>query len=235
MNKPCIVAMGGGGFLSTPDNPLLEDYLLAFADGGQPRVCFVPTASGDSDSYIVKFYGTFGNGRAIPTHLSLFRRTVADLRTFILGQQLVYVGGGNTANMLAAWRLHGLDAVLREPGRGALSFAARAGAVCWFESGVTDSFGQPLQPLIGCLGFLPGSHCPHYDCEPGRRPTYRRLVADGTLAAGIAADDCVALRYEGTELAEVVASTPTAQAWRVSAVDGEVREEEMVPGYLGGD
>ena len=108
MGKPCIVAMGGGGFSMEPENPLLDDYLISLAEAAEPRVCFLPTASGDADGHDVKFYDSFGNGRCVPTHLSLFRRTIDDLRSFLLDQDIIYVGGGNTAIMLAAWRVHGL-------------------------------------------------------------------------------------------------------------------------------
>lgn len=236
MSEPIIVAMGGGGFSMESDNPLLDDYLLSLADSAKPRVCFVPTASGDADSYIVKFYDAFGKGRSEPTHLSLFRRRVDDLRTFILDQEIIYVGGGNTANLLAVWRVHGLDEVLREAwSRGVILCGLSAGSVCWFEAGVTDSFGNQLRALPECLGFLPGSHCPHYDGEIERRPAYQRLVAQGGLPAGIAADDGVALKYNGTDLTEVVSSRPAARAWRVGLTDGQVYEEELLPRYLGDD
>jgi len=225
MAEPCIVAMGGGGFSMEPDNPLLDDYLLSLAQSSSPRVCFLPTASGDADHYIVKFYQAFGGGRCVPSHLALFRRTIADLRTFLLDQDIIYVGGGNTANMLAAWRVHGLDEILREAwSRGVILCGLSAGAVCWFESGVTDSFGQPLRALPNGLGFLPGSHCPHYDGESERRPTYHRLIANGTLPDGIAADDGVALRYSAAELTEVVSSRPDARACRVEMTGGEISD-----------
>jgi peptidase E len=236
MREPTIVAMGGGGFSMEPDNPLLDDYVLSLAAGPQPRVCFIPTASGDADSCIVKFYDAFGNGRSVPTHLSLFRRTVDDLRSFILGHDILYVGGGNTANMLAVWRVHGLDEVLREAwSRGVILCGLSAGSVCWFEGGVTDSFGTPLRALPNCLGFLPGSHCPHYDGETERRPTYQRLIAQGALPAGIAADDGVALQYKGTELIEIASSRPGARAWHVTMTHGQIYEEELLPRYLGSE
>lgn len=234
MSEPFIVAMGGGGFSMEPENPLLEDYILSLVASAKPKVCFVPTASGDSDSYIVKFYDAFA-GRAVPSHLSLFRRSVDDLRTFILDQEIIYVGGGNTANMLAVWRVHGLDDILREAwSRGIILCGLSAGSVCWFEGGVTDSFGkQQLRALPGCLGLLRGSHCPHYDGEIKRRPAYQRLIAQGELGAGIAADDGVALKYSGTHLSEVVSSRSNARAWRVAITNGQVREEELIPRFLG--
>lgn len=211
-------------------SPLLDDWLLSLTGKAAPRVCFVPTASGDSDTYIAKFYEAFTDGRCAPTHLSLFRRRPADLRAFVLAQDLLYVGGGNTLNMLAVWRAQGLDVVLREAWeRGVVLCGLSAGSLCWYEAGVTDSFG-PLAPLGDGLGFLPGSHCPHYDGEAERRPAYQRLVRSGELAPGIAADDGVALRYSGTALAEVVSSRPEARAWRL---DAEGNEEEVAPRYLG--
>lgn len=233
-SKQCIVAMGGGGFSMEPENPLMDDYLLSLVDSDRPRVCFVPTASGDSDNYIVKFYNAFGDGRSEPTHLSLFRRTIDDFQIFLANQDIIYVGGGNTANMLAAWRLHGLDEALREAwSRGVILCGLSAGSVCWYEAGVTDSFGKQLRALPECLGFLPGSHCPHYDGEIQRRPVFHQLILDGELSAGIAADDGVALRYNGSELTEIVSSRPHARAWRVQMTNGEIREEELLPIYLG--
>ena len=128
------------------DNPLLDDYVLSLVGSDKPRICFLPTASGDSDSYIVSFYNAFGGSRAAPTHLSLFRRTIDDLRAFILDQDIVYVGGGNTANLLAIWRVHELDEVLREAWlNGVILCGLSAGSVCWFESGVTDSYGKTCE------------------------------------------------------------------------------------------
>jgi peptidase E len=233
MSQPTIIALGGGGFSSEPDNPLLDDYILAAAESPQPRVCFLPTASGDADPYIVKFYNAF-NGtsfpsrRAIPTHLSLFRRTVEDLRSFLLQQDVIYVGGGNTANMLAVWRTHNLDAILCEAWtRGIVLCGPSAGAVCWFESGVTDSFGLPLRAITNGLAFLPGSFCPHYNSEPTRRPVYQQLLTDGILPSGYAADDSVALRFTGTELTEIVTAHPDARAWKLTFTDGHPQEHEL--------
>jgi dipeptidase E len=234
MGEPCIVAMGGGGFSMEPENPLLDDYVLSLAERSSPRVCFLPTASGDADGHVVKFYDSFGNGRCVPTHLSLFRRTIDDLRSFLLDQDIIYVGGGNTAIMLAAWRVHGLDEILREAwSRGIILSGLSAGSVCWFESGVTDSFGKQLRVLTDCLGFLPGSHCPHYDSEIQRRPTYQHLIEQRAIADGIAADDGVALRYKGLELTEIVSSRQDARAWRVGMTDSQVFEKELPPRYLG--
>jgi len=208
-----IVALGGGGFSDREDAPL-DDFVLGLAGTARPRVCFLPTASAESADYVVAFYEAFRE-RAEPTHLELFGRPRPDIRDFLLAHDVVYVGGGNTANMLAIWSVHGVDAILREAWeRGIVLAGSSAGSICWFEAGVTDSFGDELAPLR-CLGFLPGSNCPHYDSEPQRRPTYRRLVEAGELPPGLAAEDGVGLHFVGTELAEAVAARPNAGAFRV--------------------
>ena len=232
-----IIAMGGGGFSMDPDLPLLDTFLLerARARRGRtrPNVCFVPTASGDSIEYIANFYAAFAR-RAEASHLALFDRKVADVETFLLDQDAIYVGGGNTANMLAIWRVHGVDRALQLAWEAGVVLAGvSAGANCWFESSTTDSFG-PLAALRDGLGFLAGSHSPHYDGEPLRRPTFHRLIAAGELPNGLAADDGAASVFEGTELAEVVASSPQARAYRVvRGADGEAIETELPTRYLG--
>lgn len=228
-----IIAMGGGGFSMEPDSPLLDDFILSQANAARPRVCFLPTASGDADGYIVNFYTAFAS-RAEASHLRLFYRTGEDVRALLLGQDIIYVGGGNTENMLAIWRTHGLDRILREAWEAGVILAGlSAGSICWFEAGTTDSFGPDLDVLTDGLGLVAGSHCPHYDGEPQRRPKYHRLVADGRLPAGYAADDGAALVFDGTELREVVASRPDATAYRVEAVDGVARETRLPARYLG--
>ena len=237
MSRPTIVAMGGGGFSMDPDNPLLDDYVLDLArvERGRerPRVCFLATASGDSPAYIASFYAAFAR-RAEASHLALFIRTVDDIESFLLDQDVIYVGGGNTENMLAIWRVHGVDRALgRAWESGVVLAGLSAGSLCWFETGSTDSFGG-LAPLSRGLGFLAGSHSPHYDGEVTRRPHYHRLVADGTLPAGYAADDGAALVFRGTELAEVVASRPNARGYRVErGPAGTAVETELPTRYLG--
>lgn len=209
-----IVAMGGGGFLMEPRNPRLDRWILSLARG--PRVLFVPTAAGDSQRAITRFHRAFAKLTAHHAHLELFNRTVKNLRKEILSHDVIYVGGGNTANMLAVWRLHGVDAILREAWqRGIVLCGVSAGAICWFESGVTDSFGIDLQPLHGALGFLPGSFCPHYDGEVRRRPAFQKLVARGELPAGYAADDGAAILWEGTKIADMASSRRNAAVYRV--------------------
>ena len=216
---PTIVALGGHDM--SRGQPL-NRFLLELTGAERPRVLFVPTASGDSDFYTVRFYAAFG-ADAHARHLKLFDIPPPDLRQLVLEQDLVFVGGGNTANMLAVWRLHGLDGYLREAWEaGTVLAGVSAGAICWFEAGVTDSFRAELDGLP-CLGFLPGSCCPHYDGEAARRPAFHRLVREG-FPAGYAADDLCGLVFRGGDLVEAVTSEPAARAYRVEPADGEVRE-----------
>jgi dipeptidase E len=212
-----IVGLGGGG--DTPEQTsLLHDYVLGLTGKRRPRVLFIPTAAADSESYGFWFYERFAR-RAEPSTLLTFPWPPRNLREVVLEQDAIYVSGGNTANMLAIWRVHGIDVLLREAWEnGIVLFGASAGMICWFEAGVTDSFGPELAGL-DCLGFLPGSACPHYDGEEHRRPRYRQLV-DGGFPEGVAAEDGVGLHYAGTDLVEVVTCRPGAAAYRVTR-DGE--------------
>ena len=235
-----IVAMGGGGFSTEPDNPRLDDFVLSLVSRRPARVCFVPTASADSAVYLANFYRAFA-GRAAATDLTLFdapslrRRpaTSAELAGFVAEQDVLYVGGGSTANLLALWRAHGLDGILRDAwARGAVLCGVSAGMLCWFRGGITDAFGE-LDALDDGLGLIDASACPHYDGEPERRPAYHRLVGDGTLGAGYAADDGAALHFRGAELVESVCSVRGASAYRVELVDGRVIERPLETRYLG--
>jgi dipeptidase E len=212
-----IVALGGGGFSQDPDDPRLDAYILALARRERPRVCFVATASGDAPTYSQQFFRAFArHHEAVPDELALFPREHADLRGFVLAQDVIYVGGGNTANLLAVWRVHGLGEILREAlEAGAVLCGISAGMNCWFECSSTDSFGPALAPLHDGLAFLAGSACPHYDAEPQRRPHYRALV-DGGFPPGYAADEGAALHFTAAgDLVECVASRPGATAYRV--------------------
>ena len=234
-----IVAMGGGGFSMEPDNPLLDDFILSLSQRQPAQICFVPTASADSAAYVAKFYRAF-SGRAIATDLTLFDPSSlprnppnsADLVEFVAKQDIIYVGGGNTANLLAMWRVHGLDKLFREAWeRGAVLCGVSAGMICWFSGGVTDSFGK-LEGLHDGLGLIKTSACPHYDGETERQPTYRQLVGDG-FPAGYAADDSAALHFHGTELVEAVTSKRNANAYRVERKGNEVVELRLPVRYLG--
>ncbi|GHJ41005.1 peptidase E [Streptomyces sp. TS71-3] len=218
---PRRLALLGGGF-STDDDRLLDGWLLGHARAGRPKVCFVPTASGDAPAYIEKFRAAFGPDDCEPGVLALFQRELSDdeLRTFLLAQDVVYVGGGNTANLLAVWRTHGVDRLLGEAhDRGTLLCGISAGANCWAQGSHTDSFG-PLTSLPDGLGLLPGSVCPHYDGEPGRRSSYLAAVASGALPAGWALEDGVGALFADGALAEAVTRAPRARLFRVEP-DGQ--------------
>ena len=222
-----IVAFGGGGMGMYGGRLPLLDYVLALTGKPNPRLCYVGTAMGDAPAPTVMFYDLARHVGVRASHLSLFTMpNVADVRAHVLVQDALYVGGGSTANLLAVWRAHGLDALLREAWESGVVLAgASAGSVCWFEGGTTDSFGYELRPLTNGLAFLPGTHTPHYDSEERRRPLYQRLVREGVLAPGWAADDGVGLVFDGTELDEVVtARDDGAAAYRVE-IDGETRAE----------
>jgi dipeptidase E len=224
--KRTIVAIGGLSWEDDERRPL-EDYFLSFARRERPKVLFVPTAVGDDTEASLYAYEQLGD-RAQVRHLPFFPWPPPDLRALTLDQDVIYVSGGNTANALAIWRVHGFDRVLREAWEGGVVLTGwSAGMICWFEAGVTDSFGPQLDGMLDGLGFLPGSACPHYDGEAERRPVYQRLVGEG-FPPGLAADDCVALRFDGTELAEVVSSRTGARAYRVTAE----REDPVEPRLL---
>lgn len=227
-----IIALGGGGFSMEPDNPLLDLYILKQVRKTKPQICFIPTASGDSDNYISRYYNFFNQQNCIPSHLSLFEPPTRDLESFILEKDIVYVGGGNTKNLLALWKEWGLDDILRKAwNQGVILAGLSAGSICWFEEGVTDSFGDGLEP-IKCLGFLKGSNCPHYDGEIERKPAYHKLIESKKIQSGVATDDGVAIHYKEQGISKIVSSRPNAKAYRVT-FEKEVIEIELQTEFLG--
>jgi dipeptidase E len=234
-----IVALGGGGFSTKGEFSPLDEFILSLSRRDNPRVCFIPTASADSATYIAKFYRAY-SGRCIPTDLTLNDAPAlprqplrtSELAEFIAAQDVFFVGGGNTAHLLALWKLHGLDTLLREAWmRGAVLSGISAGMICWFEACLTDSFGG-LEPLRDGLGLLTGSACPHFDGEPDRRRRYHEEIEAG-LPAGYAADDDAALHFTGTELTEVVSEREGAAAYRVEMRAGETVETRLPVRFLG--
>lgn len=226
-----IIPMGGGGFYRDPDNFELEKYVVAQTGVDSPRVAFVPTASGEPDHYVASFYSAFLKLGCRPSVLTFFKRT-PDLRSFLLNQDAIYVGGGNAKSLLALWRDWGAVEVLREAWEsGVVLTGVSAGAICWFEQGLTDSFADGLRPLQ-CLGFLPGSCCPHYDGEPQRRPSYHRLLSSGEISAGVAIEDWTGVHFKGTEIFKVIASKRGARAYHMRAVHGSVQEVPLVSEFL---
>jgi peptidase E len=216
--------------------PVLR-HALALTEAKQPRVCLVHTATGDdARSYAVAFAAF---AREVPqariSHLALFPMpSVPDPRAHLLAQDLVWVGGGSVANLLAVWRTHGLDEAFREAWQqGVVLGGVSAGSLCWHSGGTTDSFGLDLRPVANGLGLLPYSNTPHYDSEEQRRPLYQKLVADGTLEPGWATDDGVGLHFRGTDLVEAVTDRDNAYAWRVEkGSEGAAVETRVTPRRL---
>lgn len=216
-----------------PGNPLLDDFILGLTGKRQPKVCFLATASGDADSYIERFYMAMPRRRCRASHLGLFKRAHANPLTVLLRQDVIYVGGGNTANMLAIWRLHGIDRALKIAWhRGIVLAGISAGANCWFEASSTDSFG-PLAALQDGLRLLAGSACPHYDGEKNRRPTFHRFIATGQLPDGYAMDDGTAAHFVGRRFVEAVSSRPLAKVYRVYRRGRHAAEEVLETRFLG--
>src|SRR6185312_15006291 len=202
MAEPQILALGGLG--EEDEARQLVRFALSLTGKERPRVCLVPTATNELPEYTVRFYENL-SGVADCSHVSFFPWPRDDLREHVLAQDLIFVSGGNTANLLAIWRAHGFDEIIRAAWeQGTVLAGSSAGMICWFEAGVTDSFGPQLEGMRDGLGFLPGSACPHWDDEENRRPVYRRLIDEEGFPPGYAADSGVGLHFVGTELVEVL-------------------------------
>ena len=231
--KKQILAIGGMALPPELDNLLLVEYFLKQTGRRKPKVLYIGTATGDAEAGRLRFYAGFSQLECRPAHLPLFARTPRDLESFVLENDAIFVGGGNTRSMLAVWRDWGLDRHLRTAWeRGIVLGGGSAGSICWFDQGVTDSIAGPLT-VLPCLGFLQGSNCPHYDSERLRRPTYRKLVASGRILDGVAADDGVALHYVDGKLAKVVSSRPRAKGYRVTRSGNRAVERRLPTRYLG--
>jgi peptidase E len=229
-----IFAMGGGGFTMEPANPLLDDFVLSLAPVPEPRVLFLPTASGDQSAQVNAFAARFAERPCVPEHLSLFRLrdSTRSLPEIVLAQDIVYVGGGSMRNLLALWRAHGLDELLAAAWRrGTVLAGLSAGAMCWFQAGITRSSGPP-EPIAG-LGLLEGSLTVHADGEPERLPVWLESLRAGTLPGGWALDDGVGLLFRGRRVARAVSSRPGAGAQRVDAIAGELVRRRIEPELLG--
>ncbi|HTD57965.1 MAG TPA: peptidase E [Solirubrobacteraceae bacterium] len=233
-DEKLIFAMGGGGFTMEPTNPLLDDYVLSLSLAREPRILFLPTASGDTTAQINAFYARYGGRQCVPAHVSLFRLGELDrpLEEIVLRQDIVYVSGGSMRNLLAIWKAHGLDELLTRAWQSGIVLAGlSAGAMCWFEGGITCSSGAP--EAIDGLGLLKGSLTVHADGEPERLPVWLTSIREGSLPGGWAADDGVGLLFREEELERVVSSRPGAAAQRVDALAGELVRHRLEPDLLG--
>lgn len=221
MADQVIVPMGGGGNCDGAAR-----FLTGLTGRERPRMLYIGTASAENPREALGMHDRFG-GLAQVSRLEFFPWPPEDLRSTILDQDLIFVGGGNSANMLAIWRLHGVVELLREAlDAGVVLSGSSAGGLVWFESGVTDSFGPQLE-RTDYLGFLAGSFCPHWNDEPQRRPRYHELLKEGALPAGYAADAKVGMHFVNGELQEVVACDEGTGAYRLDLRDGEVVEEPI--------
>ncbi len=227
MRKPQIIAIGGAAFARRGAKPFFEEYILRQTGKKRPKILFIGTATGDTPRYIAMFYESFSRLECRPSHLPFFERT-PDLEKTIMTQDAIFVGGGNTKSMLAVWREWGLDQILRKAWKkGIVMSGVSAGAICWFEEGVTDSWEKVLKTLP-CMGFLKGSCCPHYSGEKDRRPSYHRMLNAKEILPGIAIDDEAAAHYVGGKLHAVITPNKNATARMASLVRGEIGEQMIV-------
>ena len=184
--KKHIIAIGGGGFGRTPSSNLIEKYIINLSNKVTPKICFLPTASGDIDSYIVRFYSVFTRLNCTPSHIDFFKRTI-DIDDHIMNQDIIFVGGGNTKSMLAVWNEWGMNNLLKKAyENGVIMSGVSAGAICWFTNGVTDSWESELR-ILPCLDFIKGTCCPHYDEEPARIPYVKRILQESKV------DNCISI------------------------------------------
>lgn len=233
-----VLAIGGGMLMPREGVPLHIEYAMRLSGKDRPNLCVLNTAIGDDPNVYLRIYDRLAATPARVRHLALFPMpNVADPEDLLMSQDIIFVGGGSVANMVAVWRVHRIDEILRKAWQaGIVLSGSSAGGICWFEGGTTDSFGVKLRAFTDGLGLLAGSFCPHYNSEEERRPLYRQLVADGTLPGGIACDDGVATHFIDDVLAEVVADGPDASGYRVSPSPGgagEAVETRLDTRFLG--
>ncbi len=212
-----VLAIGGGMLMPRDAIPLHVKYGIELSGKPRPRLCVLNQALGDDPNANLRFYDRLADAPVQVRHLALFPMpNVADPEDLLMSQDIIFVGGGSVANMVAVWRVHGIDEILRKAWQAGIVLAgSSAGGICWFEGGTTDSFGVKLRPFTDGLGMLAGSFCPHYNSEDERRPLYRRLVAEGSLPPGLACDDGVAAHYVDDALAELVADWPDGSGYQV--------------------
>jgi peptidase S51-like protein len=234
--QPTIIATSIGfrqsadGLLDNMAGPAYPMAARLARSGRHPRLCVIGTAVGDDPAALARCYAAFGRLDMLVSHLSLFPMpSQPDIAAHLARQDIIWVTGGSTANLLALWRLHGLDTILRDCWQaGVVLMGVSAGSICWHKGGTTDSFGPRLRPVTNALGFLPWSNSPHYDAEPERRPLTQRLIADGVLPDGYATDNGTGLVFYGSELHEAFTEVPGASAYSISrGADGQAVEQAL--------
>ena len=219
-----VIAIGGGGFGRTQESHLIEQYILDQSIREKPNICFIPTATGDLDPYVVNFYTVFSKLNCNPSHISFFKRTI-DLEEHILNQDVIFVGGGNTKSMLAVWKDWGLDLILKKAyDQGAVMSGVSAGAICWFEQGLTDSWASELK-MMPCMNFISGNCAPHYDEEPQRRPATKKLLLDNAISFMYGIEGGAALHFINEQPEQTVRFKKNKHSYNVTLEDSAVSEK----------
>ena len=225
-NSRNIIAIGGGGFGSNPGQGIIENYILKQTKKKNPRICFIPTATGDNEAYKVNFYSTFTNLNCRPSHLDFFKRT-PDLNELILNQDAIFVGGGNTKSMLAVWKEWGLDKILKKAYlNGTVMSGVSAGAICWFQNGITDSWASNLK-MMPCLNFVKGTCCPHYDEEPERKPAVKKLLLTNKIKNVYAVDGGAALHIKDEKVFKSVIFKKNKSSYLVDIKKKSINEKSF--------
>ena len=221
-----IIAIGGGGFGANPGQGIIEEYILKQTKKKKPNICFIPTATGDNEAYKVNYYATFSKLQCNPTHLDFFKRT-PDLNELISTQDAIFVGGGNTKSMLAVWKEWRLDILLKKAYKqGTVMSGVSAGAICWFENGITDSWAADLK-IMPCMNFIKGTCCPHYDEEPQRKPTVKKLILANKVKNIYAVDGGVALHIKNEKNFKSVVFRKDKNSYEVSSKKGNIIEKSF--------
>jgi peptidase E len=230
MQQRQIFAIGGRFYVDTWQPPLLQRHLLSLTAAASPKICLLAGAVGDNPTAIEQFFRELGGYDCRPTHLNIYKPVTRDFVDYFAAMDIIYVNGGSTRNLITVWRDWGIDGALRAAWeQGVVMSGTSAGMNCWFEACITDSYPPEMLPL-GCIGLLAGSACAHFSTRPDRAPTFRRMIADGTIPGpGYAADDDVALHFIGSELREAVSARAEAGAWRLDGAD----EQKLPVRYIG--
>ena len=221
-----IIAIGGGGFGANPGQGIIEKYILKQTKKKNPKICFIPTATGDNEAYKVNYYSTFTNLDCCPSHLDFFKRT-PDLNELILNQDAIFVGGGNTKSMLAVWREWGLDKILKKAYlNGTVMSGVSAGAICWFQNGITDSWASNLK-MMPCLNFIKGTCCPHYDEEPERKPAVKNFLLRNKVKNVYAVDGGAALHIKDEKIFKSIIFKKNKSSYLVDVKKKNINEKSF--------
>ena len=221
-----IIAIGGGGFGANPGQGIIEKYILKQTKKKNPKICFIPTATGDNEAYKVNYYSTFTNLDCCPSHLDFFKRT-PNLNDLILSQDAIFVGGGNTKSMLAVWREWGLDKILKKAYlNGTVMSGVSAGAICWFQNGITDSWASNLK-MMPCLNFIKGTCCPHYDEEPERKPAVKNFLLRNKVKNVYAVDGGAALHIKDEKIFKSIIFKKNKSSYLVNVKKKNINEKSF--------